>query len=75
MPARSFKSMVIVVPALPKGQDSNQPVVHGKIAGPPVLKAPDVTYGVDSPGTMPEPDHPGKESPEHAWQTAKGIKA
>mmetsp|Transcript_41818 Transcript_41818/g.126599 ORF Transcript_41818/g.126599 Transcript_41818/m.126599 type:complete len:212 (-) Transcript_41818:248-883(-) len=75
MPARALKGVVVVVPALAEGQDPDEPVVHGVVRGVPVLEAPDVAHGVNSPGDVPDPGHAGEEAPEHARQASKGVEA
>mmetsp|Transcript_38827 Transcript_38827/g.85014 ORF Transcript_38827/g.85014 Transcript_38827/m.85014 type:complete len:377 (-) Transcript_38827:361-1491(-) len=75
MPAARLERMVVVVPALPEGQGTNKPVVHGLVPRVPVLEAPDVADRVHGPGDVPDPDNAREESPEHAGQAAEEVKA
>ena len=58
------------MPPFSKGQDSNQWVVHGNIAGFEFLVAPDVTNGVYTPGYVPRDDGTEGVTPAHGWETS-----
>mmetsp|Transcript_19692 Transcript_19692/g.37000 ORF Transcript_19692/g.37000 Transcript_19692/m.37000 type:complete len:216 (+) Transcript_19692:145-792(+) len=75
MSAGVFKGMVIVVPAFSECKNSNQPVVHGDVAGVPILKAPHVADGVHSPRHVPRPNGAREEAPQDAWEAAKVVES
>mmetsp|Transcript_73995 Transcript_73995/g.163566 ORF Transcript_73995/g.163566 Transcript_73995/m.163566 type:complete len:204 (+) Transcript_73995:202-813(+) len=73
MPARVLEGVVIVVPALAEGQDTDEPVVHGDVTRVPVLKAPDMAHRIHSPSDVPHPDDSEEEPPQEAWEATKSV--
>jgi len=64
-------SMVVVVPALAKGEEPDERIVAREIASFVLLPAPYVADGVDGPGYVIHKHSPEAESPEEHRPTAK----
>lgn len=75
VPTGGLKRMVVVMPTFPKCQDAHEPIVHGNVAGVPVLKPPNVAQRVYCPGDMPYPDNTHKEAPEDKWEATSKVQA
>src|SRR5690348_544163 len=66
--------VMIIVPALAGGDESNPPVVPGIIAGGESAAAPHVRNLVDQPCAVETDDDPEADAPQHVWNTADGEK-
>mmetsp|Transcript_34080 Transcript_34080/g.96594 ORF Transcript_34080/g.96594 Transcript_34080/m.96594 type:complete len:232 (+) Transcript_34080:392-1087(+) len=73
MPGTELKGVVVVVPTLTEGQDTDPPVVAAQIACVIVLTSPHVGSAVDKPCHMVDPHSPEGATPHEGREATKGI--
>src|SRR6516165_7299147 len=68
---RGRKSVVIVVPSFPQGQDAEEEIVPTVVVGRVGLATPQMTDGVDAPGHVVGQAHPDEAAPQEAEEGAR----